>query len=162
MTDFPDEEKALYLQPGEILQLDYRTDISKRYADSNCFDRIGKSLRTITWNIERGYKLPEIIAELKDIDADNLCLQEIDSGCSRSQFVDTGIAIAKALGLVYVFQSEFVELGSGEGNTLNDTHGKHGVHGNCIMTRFNVKETASIDHKYQVCVCVKQYLSMIS
>lgn len=42
------------------------------------------------WNIERGYKLEEIVKELKTIDADVIALQEVDIGCERSLNVDTG------------------------------------------------------------------------
>lgn len=52
------------------------------------------------WNIERGYKLEEIVKELKQIDADVIALQEVDIGCERSLSVDTGTwpaAVNKAL-----------------------------------------------------------------
>lgn len=42
------------------------------------------------WNIERGYKLEEIVKELKNIDADVIALQEVDIGCERSLSIDTG------------------------------------------------------------------------
>ncbi len=42
------------------------------------------------WNIERGYKLPEIIAELTSINADIIAIQEVDIGCERSGNADTG------------------------------------------------------------------------
>lgn len=45
----------------------------------------------LQWNIERGYKLEEIVKELKNIDADLIALQEVDIGCERSSNIDTGI-----------------------------------------------------------------------
>lgn len=42
------------------------------------------------WNIERGYKLHQIVQELKQIDADVIALQEVDIGCERSESIDTG------------------------------------------------------------------------
>lgn len=49
------------------------------------------SCRNLQWNIERGYKLEEIVKELKNIDADVIALQEVDIGCERSMSIDTGI-----------------------------------------------------------------------
>lgn len=49
-----------------------------------------ESFSSLQWNIERGYKLPEIIAELRKINADVIALQEIDVGCERSGNADTG------------------------------------------------------------------------
>ena len=45
---------------------------------------------TMQWNIERGYKLDNIVQELKHIDADVIALQEVDIGCERSDSIDTG------------------------------------------------------------------------
>ncbi len=45
------------------------------------------------WNIERGYKLDAVIAELRAIDADVIALQEIDIGCDRSGGEDTGAGL---------------------------------------------------------------------
>ncbi len=42
------------------------------------------------WNIERGYKLDAVVAELRKINADILALQEVDIGCERSGSQDTG------------------------------------------------------------------------
>ncbi|EFN58182.1 hypothetical protein CHLNCDRAFT_142016 [Chlorella variabilis] len=70
------------------------------------------TIKLLQWNIERGYQLAGIIEELRAIDADILSLQEVDVGCERSGSVDTGVAIAEALQLNYVFLSEFEELHS--------------------------------------------------
>ena len=128
------------------MQFDFRTEKTKKYVATNCFDRIGQPLKVITWNIERGIKLEAIIEQLRAIDADIIALQEIDSWCSRSNFVDTGIAIARALELNYAFQLEFRELNSGK-----DDHKPyyHGVHGNGILTKFDIHNAETLDHKCQ-------------
>lgn len=84
--------------------------------------------RILQWNIERGYKLAGIIDELRQIDADIICLQasdvsslppirarcarcfyfvfldgwpakqEVDIGCDRSRGDDCGREIASSLG----------------------------------------------------------------
>ena len=47
-------------------------------------------LPALQWNIERGYKLAAVIAELAACDADVIALQEVDIGCDRSGGEDTG------------------------------------------------------------------------
>ena len=49
------------------------------------------------WNIERGYKLDAVVAELQKIDADIIALQEVDVGCERSDSKDTGAPLAGCL-----------------------------------------------------------------
>lgn len=49
-----------------------------------------RPIRLLQWNIERGYKLDGIIQELRSIDADVICLQEVDVQCERSGNRDTG------------------------------------------------------------------------
>lgn len=49
-----------------------------------------RSLLSAQWNIERGYKLEEVIQQLRSIDADVIALQEVDIGCDRSGNEDTG------------------------------------------------------------------------
>lgn len=51
---------------------------------------ITEVLLSTQWNIERGYKLHQIVQELKQIDADVIALQEVDIGCERSESIDTG------------------------------------------------------------------------
>ena len=53
-------------------------------------EQLDLNLRNLQWNIERGYKLEEILRELREIDADVIALQEVDIGCERSSGVDTG------------------------------------------------------------------------
>lgn len=143
------------LQPGEFFSYDFRDkvrldhvqvlkDAFKCLQAGEPADRITSPLKIITWNIERGYCLPAILVELEKLDADIICLQEIDSGCTRSHCVDTGVALARGLKMNYVFQLEFIELGSGSSPE------RHGVHGNGILTKFDIGDLFSIDHPTQV------------
>lgn len=50
----------------------------------------------LQWNIERGYKLEEIVRELRGINADVIALQEVDIGCERSSSIDTGVCMKYA------------------------------------------------------------------
>ncbi|KAI7843360.1 hypothetical protein COHA_003056 [Chlorella ohadii] len=105
----------------------------------------GETIKLLQWNIERGYQLAGIIEELKAIDADIIALQEVDVGCERSGGADTGLAIAEAMGLNYVFLCEFEELHS----PLRDARTQGGgVHGNAILTKFDVSEVAVVRHRW--------------
>jgi endonuclease/exonuclease/phosphatase family metal-dependent hydrolase len=101
------------------------------------------SIRICQWNIERAYKLPLIIETLQKIDADILCLQELDIGCERSGKVDSFTEIAKALGLAGVFVAEFQELHSPMRSPK--TQGG-GLHGNAILSKWPITEHWVIDH----------------
>lgn len=71
------------------------------------------SFRVVDWNIDRGLKLPSIIAFLADVNADILLLQEVDLNAHRTHHLNVAREIAKRLRLNYVFGREFVELTQG-------------------------------------------------
>eukprot|EP00775_Hariotina_reticulata_P004582 gene4582-4836_t len=101
--------------------------------------------KLLQWNIERGYKLDLIIQQLKQADADILSLQEVDIGCERSGYRDTGKEIAQALGLNYIFVCEFQELHS----PLRDASSQGGgVHGNAILTKYDLIKWDVIEHSH--------------
>ena len=97
-------------KPGHIIQHDFRNTASRSAAPREqpirllqvCCEMIptesiGKQhcshpWPALQWNIERGYRLPDIIAEMQQIQADVIALQEIDIGCKRSGSMDTGEA----------------------------------------------------------------------
>lgn len=105
-----DIELAVELNSGEVLHLDYRPNALKTSAYQVPSPDSIRPLKVVQWNIERGIELERIIDDLRAIDADIIALQEVDCGLSRSEYLDTGIAIARELGLNYVFQCEFIEL----------------------------------------------------
>ncbi|EIE25249.1 hypothetical protein COCSUDRAFT_40556 [Coccomyxa subellipsoidea C-169] len=126
-------------KPAEIWTKDFRP--ANAPVQSLPEDR---PIRLVQWNIERGYELHKIIEELKQLDADAIALQEIDIGCERSGRVDTGVAIAEALQLNYVFLCEFEELHS----ELRDARSQGGgVHGNGILSKFNLTDCRAIEHR---------------
>ena len=63
--------------PGDIVQHDFREALPKNDVTTP------QALRIVQWNVERGYELPGIIAELQELDADIIGLQEIDVHCER-------------------------------------------------------------------------------
>ena len=125
---------------GEVIEHDCRSKETRARASNR---RRGDPVKIIQWNIERGYKLKEIIALLEKEDADIIALQEIDIGCARSGWKDTGLEIAQALGMNYVFVCEFNELYSPLRPAL--TQGG-GVHGNGILSRFSHCHTDTVSH----------------
>ena len=113
--------------PGKIFYYDYREDYS--YAPD-------KPLRCIQWNIERGYMLDSIIRILQSLDADIICLQELDIHCERSDNRNNAEEIAKHLKMNLAFVAEFEEIHSEMRKA--DAQGG-GVHGNAILSRFDMK-----------------------
>lgn len=103
-------------------------------------------VRVVQWNIERGYELAGIVAELAALDADVLLLQELDIGCDRSRGVDCLTELARALHMAYAFAPEFRELRSPL-RAPRDQGG--GVHGNAVLARFPLREPRVLVHRVQ-------------
>lgn len=136
--------------PGEVV---YSEEfLTKR--DST--DGDGKTLRVAQWNIERGYKMQEIIDMLREVDPDVATIQEIDIGCDRSGGVDTLRTLGAALGMAYMFVAEFEELRS-PARSARDQGG--GVHGNCILSKLPLRGCRAIKHRYQIVDWAKEGLS---
>ncbi|KAG0279987.1 hypothetical protein BGZ95_011662 [Linnemannia exigua] len=103
-----------------------------------------RPIRCLQWNIERNYKADEILATLTELDADILCIQEIDIGCHRSGHDrDHFLEICKSQGLYGGFVPEFWEL-EHPGRKDRDQGG--GVHGNAILSRWPVNGFRVLDH----------------
>jgi endonuclease/exonuclease/phosphatase family metal-dependent hydrolase len=103
------------------------------------------TLKCIQWNIERGYKLDDVIKALKNHYADIICLQELDINCERSGNRNCALEIAEALQMKCAFVAEFEEFHS----PLRKPHLQGGgVHGNAILSRFDF-EPRSWPHHHQ-------------
>ncbi|KAJ2081088.1 hypothetical protein H4R24_002614 [Coemansia sp. RSA 988] len=127
--------------PGQLVTYDYRDDHSTLPADLD----ICRPLRVVEWNIERGYKLDAVIAILEKLDADILCLQEIDICNRRSGSQNHGQIIAERLKLNAGIVIEFQELLS---PCRNATQQGGGLHGNGIYSKFDMNFRV-IDHTHQ-------------
>ncbi|KAK3827996.1 MAG: hypothetical protein J3Q66DRAFT_321593 [Benniella sp.] len=103
-----------------------------------------RPIRCLQWNIERNYKPAEILATLKDLDADILCIQEIDIGCHRSGYDrDHFLEMCQSQGLYGGFVPEFWEL---EHANRKDRDQGGGVHGNAILSKWPVNGFRVLDH----------------
>lgn len=133
------DSQSTPLSPGQLVYLDYRP----KSAFTNTIPTPERPLKCVQWNIERAYKLDAIIQLLLSLDADILCLQELDIGCERSSFRDSFLEITQALQMFGVFGCEFEEIRSGMRS--KKTQGG-GVHGNAILSRFPLDNCELIPH----------------
>lgn len=88
---------------GQVITKDFRDSSTKKYRENS-------PLKVVQWNIERAYKIDEIILLLSSRNADIVCLQELDIGCARSNYVNSFNAIGQALKMNGAFVTEFEEL----------------------------------------------------
>jgi endonuclease/exonuclease/phosphatase family metal-dependent hydrolase len=84
-------------------------------------------IRLVSWNVNRGLRLTEIIEFLTASSADLILLQEADVNARRTRYLNVPREIAEALKMNYVFGREFEELGQG----------------NCICPAFHGQTTLS-------------------
>ena len=75
-----------------------------------------RSIRVISWNIDRGYHLDQIMSELSRHPADLCLLQEVDSGTARVGNADIGAELAHRLHLDLAYAVEFEELSQERGH----------------------------------------------
>jgi endonuclease/exonuclease/phosphatase family metal-dependent hydrolase len=88
-----------------------------------------QSIRIITWNINCGQQLRQVIEFLSEFSADLILLQEADLNARRTRYRNIAREIAQALQMNYVFGCEFEELSQGKG-------GQHAYHGQATLSRF--------------------------
>lgn len=69
-----------------------------------------KSIRVVTWNIDRGTQLPLIGDELSKSPADLYLLQEVDSNTRRGEHLDEASVLAQRLKVNVSYAVEFEEL----------------------------------------------------
>jgi len=67
----------------------------------------------VSWNVNRGQHLNEVIEFLAGARADVILLQETDVNARRTNCRNIALEVAKALQMNYVFGSEFEELAQG-------------------------------------------------
>ena len=82
-----------------------------------------ETIRVVSWNINRGLRLNEVIEFLSEAAADLILLQEVDLNAWRTRCRNVAREIAQTLAMNYVFACEFEEL-SQKLNTLPAYHGQ--------------------------------------
>lgn len=96
-------------------------------------------LTICAWNIERCKRVEDTAAQLRAAGADVVLATEMDLGMARSGQRHTTRDLAEALGMGYIYGTEFVELGTGdafETAEFADVPNDHGLHGNAILSRY--------------------------
>ena len=91
-----------------------------------------QTLRILSWNIGRGYKLDRIAAALAAISPDVACLQEVDWSNRRTNNRDVLADLASATGMLGLYGIEFLELCS-PWRSKNLAGG--GATGNALLSR---------------------------
>lgn len=104
-------------------------------------------LTVAAWNIERLKRVEDSAELLRAVGADIVLATEVDIGMARSGQRHTIRDLAQALGMGYVFGTEFVELGTGdpyETSLFADVPNSGGLHGNAILSRYPLANVALI------------------
>ena len=92
------------------------------------------SLRIVSWNINRGHRLNEVVDFLASSKADLILLQETDANARRTHRRNIARDIAQALRMSYVFGSEFEELTQGRPKSP-------AWHGQATLSRFPISHS---------------------
>lgn len=87
------------------------------------------ALSILTWNINRGLQLDEVIEYLAGVSADLIMLQETDLNARRTRGRNIAQQIAQALEMNYTFGCEFEEL-------TQQYNGMPAYHGQATLSRF--------------------------
>jgi endonuclease/exonuclease/phosphatase family metal-dependent hydrolase len=92
------------------------------------------AVRIVTWNVNRGQQLHEVIEFLAGASADLILLQETDLNALRTHGRNVAQEIARALEMHYVFGCEFEELSQ-------EQNGTRAYHGQATLSRFPISNS---------------------
>ncbi|KAJ2851724.1 hypothetical protein IWW36_000869 [Coemansia brasiliensis] len=123
----------VFALPGTVVTYDYRQPPSEPSIDT---PEIPRPLRVLQWNIERGYQLDKVLKILKQVDADILCLQELDINNERSGKQNHVEIIAQQLQLNAACVIEFQELQS---PCRTPAQQGGGLHGNAVFSKYQME-----------------------
>ncbi len=91
----------------------------------------------VSWNIERGYHIDEIVGAIESVGPAVVLLSEVDLGMARTGQRHVARELADRLGMNYAFGLEFVELGLGSARERALFEGESnelGFHGAAILS----------------------------
>src|ERR1700722_3843265 len=100
------------------------------------------AMRIVSWNIDRGLRLREVIDFLESTKADLLILQEVDLNARRTHFLNVADEIARKLQMNYVFGCEFQELTQGR-------PASPAYHGQATLSRWSLRNSRLIRFRRQ-------------
>jgi endonuclease/exonuclease/phosphatase family metal-dependent hydrolase len=100
------------------------------------------NIRIATWNIDRGYRLSNVMTALQRVAPDICLLQEVDLHDRRTGNRDVGREIAISLGRNYAFGIEFQELSQ-------SVSGRPAFHGQATLSRFPIIASRVLRFKRQ-------------
>ncbi len=110
-----------------LLQNDYSTGI-----------KAASRLNFVAFNMEKGIKLPQIIAYLKYhpklMEADIILANELDLGMARTDLRNISEEIAKEIQMNYVYGIEYIALPAGQNGN------KESLHGNTIYSKYPLED----------------------
>jgi endonuclease/exonuclease/phosphatase family metal-dependent hydrolase len=101
-----------------------------------------RSIRLVSWNIERGVQFQEIVETLRSLTPDVVLLQEVDRFCRRSGSRDVARDLAHALGMNWVSAGEFQEVG--ESHSVRPA-----LTGQAILSRDVITDAGSVVFRNQ-------------
>jgi len=101
-----------------------------------------RSMRILSWNINRGQQLDAVIEFLRDAKADVILLQESDVNARRTHRRNIAREIAQALGMNYVFGCEFDELTQGNQDSP-------ALHGQATLSRWPISASRILRFRRQ-------------
>ncbi|PVU96961.1 hypothetical protein BB559_002187 [Furculomyces boomerangus] len=133
--------------PGNIVTLDRRPQkLDQTYSTNQSETQSNNfQIKTCCWNIERGYKIDLIIEQLKQLDVDIICLQELDIFNERSGNTNQFEMLCTSLQMFGFYASEFKEIKSNI--RTKDLQGG-GFHGNAILSKYDMK-CFLVEHEHQ-------------
>jgi endonuclease/exonuclease/phosphatase family metal-dependent hydrolase len=100
---------------------------------------LGRRVRAVAWNIQRGVHLDRLVTALRDHPelsrADVLLLSEVDHGMGRSGNRHVARELAAALGMGYAFAVSYVALEDDFGENAGRVASSLALAGNAILSR---------------------------
>jgi endonuclease/exonuclease/phosphatase family metal-dependent hydrolase len=108
-----------------------------------------ETLRVLSWNIERGKQLDEIINFLKSdselSQTDVILAIECDNGMGRTANRNVTKELAEAIGMNYCFVPSYLVLGKGaEGETSHKEANTTALHGTSILSKHPILEAKGV------------------
>ena len=130
------ERSALWSQiGGEVDRLLDGLDVE----DAPNAKPLGRQVRAVAWNIQRGAHFDRLVTALRDHPelsrADVLLLSEVDHGMGRSGNRHVARELAAALGMGYAFAVSYLALEDDFGENADATTSRFALAGNAILSR---------------------------